>query len=668
MNFTSWLGSTLKTWEVSYLPINFYRSAQSSKGKFMDSENIGRPSGWTPSGRDSHYVLLQPLPAVTFRAIGGIFDFYFFLGPTPADVIRQFTELVGRPFLPPYWSLGFHLCKYGYGSVENTRAVWQRTRDAKIPFDVQYNDIDYMHNQNDFTIDPVKFHGLDALVDDIKKAGMHYVMILDPGVSASEPKGTYPPYDDGIAQDIFIKNEDGSVFVGKVWNPNSTVFPDFTNPKVDKYWTKQIRKLHELIPFDGLWIDMNEPANFLNGTFTGCPKNELETPPYVPDVDKGKLNYKTLCMSAKQYAGNHYDLHNLYGISESEVTQRSVEEIIKKRAFILSRSTFTGSGKYTAHWTGDNFSTWHDMTKSIPALLSFSLYGIPFVGADICGFIGNATTSLCNRWMQLGAFYPFSRNHNSLGNADQDPAILGEKVVASSINSLTIRYFLLPYLYTLFYRAHVSGDTVARPLFFEYPKDAKTYEVDRSFLWGSGLYVIPICEDKSQKVVTYLPSGKWYDWYNLTERTSKGEEVTLEADDEHIPLLIRGGIVFPMQKPALTTFESRKNKFTFLAAPNAKGSAWGELFWDDGISLKTIENKNYGLLNFNLTGHHFVSQVLFWNVSETPTLETIKILGTKNVHNVTLNKQELNFENTNSVLTITNINLPLNVTIDLTWS
>lgn len=111
-----------------------------------------------------------------------------------------------------------------------------------------------MHNQNDFTIDPVKFHGLDALVDDIKKAGMHYVMILDPGVSASEPKGTYPPYDDGIAQDIFIKNEDGSVFVGKVWNPNSTVFPDFTNPKVDKYWTKQIRKLHELIPFDGLWI------------------------------------------------------------------------------------------------------------------------------------------------------------------------------------------------------------------------------------------------------------------------------------------------------------------------------------------------------------------------------------------------------------------------------
>lgn len=111
-----------------------------------------------------------------------------------------------------------------------------------------------MHNQNDFTIDPIKFKSLFEFVKDIHDAGMRYIVILDPGVSASESPGTYSPYDDGVVEDIFIKNEDGSIFIGKVWNPNSTAFVDFTNPKVQNYWTKQIRMLHEKIPFDGLWI------------------------------------------------------------------------------------------------------------------------------------------------------------------------------------------------------------------------------------------------------------------------------------------------------------------------------------------------------------------------------------------------------------------------------
>lgn len=111
-----------------------------------------------------------------------------------------------------------------------------------------------MITQNDFTIDPNNFGDLPQLVDDIHNAGMRYVPILDPGVSAAEPSGTYPPYDDGIDMDIFVKDRDGNVFIAKVWNPTSTAFPDFTNPKTQEYWTKQIRELYEKIPFDGLWI------------------------------------------------------------------------------------------------------------------------------------------------------------------------------------------------------------------------------------------------------------------------------------------------------------------------------------------------------------------------------------------------------------------------------
>lgn len=214
--------------------------------------------------------MIQPLPALTFRTIGGILDLYIFLGPSPADVIRQFTDLVGRSEIPPYWSLGFHLCRYGYGSSAATRAAWQRTIDAGIPFvstfltfwtflnlifqDVQWNDIDYMITQNDFTVDPNRYGDLPQLVSDIHAAGMHYVPILDPGVSASEPRGSYPPFDDGLSMDVLTKDKDGNVFIGQTWNPVSTAYPDFTHPRAVEYWQKQFEELYQKIKFDGMWI------------------------------------------------------------------------------------------------------------------------------------------------------------------------------------------------------------------------------------------------------------------------------------------------------------------------------------------------------------------------------------------------------------------------------
>nr|CAD7408168.1 unnamed protein product [Timema poppensis] len=100
-------------------------------------------------------------------------------------------------------------------------------------------------------------------------------------------------------------------------------------------------------------------------------------------------------------------------------------------------------------------------------MLNFNMFGIPLVGADICGFNGNTTPALCQRWSELGAFYPFSRNHNSEENIPQDPVALGPAVVQAARKSLLTRYSLLPFLYTLFWRAHVDGTTVARPLFFQ---------------------------------------------------------------------------------------------------------------------------------------------------------------------------------------------------------
>ncbi|EFN71395.1 Lysosomal alpha-glucosidase [Camponotus floridanus] len=610
-------------------------------------ENSGMAHGVLFLNSNAMDVILQPTPAITFRTIGGIFDIYFFLGPTPADVVKQYSEIVGKPFMPPYWSLGFHLCRFGYRTLEETKAVWNRTRAAGIPFDTQWNDLDYMDKNNDFTYNKEKFKDLPKFIEEIHSVGMHYIPLIDAGISASEKNGSYPPYDEGIKQDIFIKDGITSKpFVGKVWNSVSTVWPDFTNPETMEYYANMMGNMHDSFAYDGAWIDMNEPSNFYNGHKNGCVYNHLDFPEYLPNVVGDLLATKTLCMNAKHYLGSHYDLHNTYGISQAISTNYALRKIRQKRPFIISRSTWVGHGHYAGHWTGDIYSTWHDLRMGIPAILTLNFYQIPMVGEDICGFNGNTTIALCNRWMQLGAFYPFSRNHNSDDTIEQDPVAMGDLVVQSSKSALKIRYRLLPYLYTLFFRAHRFGETVARPLFFEFIDDLKTYDIDTQFLWGSALMINPVLEENKTNIDVYVPYGLWYDYYSLDSFFSFGTYHTLYAPIDKIPLLIRGGSILPAQKPGATTTESRENNFELIVSLNEAGNAKGELYWDDGDSIDSIRKEEYlwlsftantsSLLNIKMDGSFFNKEVI---------LGKVQILGIEEqVSQVFLNQNEIGFK------------------------
>ena len=154
-----------------------------------------------------------------------------------------------------------------------------------------------------------------------------------------------------------------------------------------------------------------------------------------------------------------------------------------KRVPIISRSTFVGSGQWAAHWLGDNFATWDDMRTSIIGISEFNMFGYPLVGADICGFNLDSNAELCLRWQQMGAFYPFSRNHNAKGNIDQDPAAWGPEVANASQRSagITISIYC-PILYTLFYRAAYVVGNGRRPLAFEFPDDPRrNWLINNSF-------------------------------------------------------------------------------------------------------------------------------------------------------------------------------------------
>uniref|UniRef100_A0A672GPR3 alpha-glucosidase n=1 Tax=Salarias fasciatus TaxID=181472 RepID=A0A672GPR3_SALFA len=590
---------------------------------YMGLENTADAHGVLLLNSNAMDVTFQPTPALTYRTLGGILDFYMVLGPTPEMVVQEYTALIGRPVLPAYWSLGFQLCRYGYKDDTEIKNLYEDMKAAGIPYDVQYADIDYMVRQMDFTLDK-EFQGLPAFVDKIRSEGMRFIFMLDPAISGNETN--YLTFERGKAQDVFIKWPKGlsdDIVWGKVWPdyPNVTVntsldwdtevelyraytaFPDFFRQRTADWWQNEMREYYEkTLKFDGIWIDMNEPASFVHGTVGGagnCLGNrDLEFPPYMPPLESKHmgLSHKTLCMNSEQILSDgtpvrHFDVHSLYGWSHSKPTYDAVLSITGKRGIVVTRSTYPSSGKWVGHWLGDNYSGWDQLYKSIIGMMEFSLFGISYTGADICGFFQEAEYEMCLRWMQLGAFYPYSRNHNGKGTRRQDPVAWDDKFAEASRDVLNIRYTLLPYLYTLMYEAHTEGTTVVRPLLHEFVDDRATWDIHRQFLWGPALMISPALDEVSRSVDAYVPNARWYDYYTSEDIGVRGKMINMPTPLEHINLHIRGGYILPWQKPENSTFYSRKNPFGLLVALDDDGAAQGSLFWDDGegIGFKDVQ-------------------------------------------------------------------------------
>ena len=154
--------------------------------------------------------------SLEYNTIGGIFDFYFLAGPDPADVSRQYAEVVGLPAMVPYWSFGFHQCKYGWPNVNYVTEVVANYSKANIPLETLWGDIDYMDHRQDFTVDPVNYPlpKMRDLVSKLHQAGQRYVMMLDPGIHR---KGGYEPFETGSDSDVFHKAADGSYYRGSQW-------------------------------------------------------------------------------------------------------------------------------------------------------------------------------------------------------------------------------------------------------------------------------------------------------------------------------------------------------------------------------------------------------------------------------------------------------------------
>lgn len=401
-------------------------------------------------------------------------------------------------------------------------------------------------------------------------------------------------------------------------------YPDFLHPDTQDYWTQQVVEFYKVVDNDGMWIDMNEVSNFCNVNGKGqvctnpnpatCPDpegdsvscclecttvddtNKYDFPPYKINHFWGPISAHTMAMSAQHYNNvSAYDVHNLYGLTETIATVTAMQQARGKRPFVLSRSSFMSTGHHGAKWTGDNGATWQDLKASIVGMMDFNLFGVPMIGSDICGFMLESNEELCTRWIEVGAYYPFSRNHNTKKQPPQE-LYLWESTTEAAKKALALRYRLLPYMYTLFAQAHFHGTTVAHAIWMVFPEDEVTLNIDDQFMLGTNVLVSPVLAANTSSVLAYFPQGLWYPissgvfGVEPISAVSRGHRVLLPTPLTDTNVHVRGGSILPLQDAAMTTTVSRQSNFTLLVSLSVHGNASGALFWDDG---EQIEIKEY---------------------------------------------------------------------------
>ncbi len=506
---------------------------------------------------------------MSLEAKGGELDYYFIYGPEPAAILEGYTTITGQAPLPPRWSLGYQQCRWSYYPESTVMKLAEEFRQRRIPVDTIVLDIDYMQGYRVFTWDRERFPDPKEMNDELAQQGFKVITIIDPGVK--HDPGNYKAFDEGVEEKYFIQKADGELFTGYVW-PDKSVFPDYTKPEVRQWWGDMHKTLLES-GVRGIWNDMNEPA--MNNLPFSDPNG---VPAHIPlDAPQGNADEQT----------TQAEVHNLFGYL---MNRSSYEGLLRlrpdERPFVLTRSGFAGIQKYAAVWMGDNCSLWEHLEMSMPQLCGMGLSGVSFVGVDIGGFSFAGSPELFARWIQLGAFYPFSRGHSALGTPQKEPWIWGEETENITRKYLELRYRLLPYLYTCFWENSQTGAPIFRPLLYQFWQDPATLDLSDQVMVGDGLMLAPVYRPGVNHRAVYLPSGVWYDWWSSARYASdQGQTILQAAPLDTMPLYIRGGSILPLGPVMQYSDEKPLDRLTLEIYPNTQGVASGQLYEDDGLSF-----------------------------------------------------------------------------------
>ena len=418
-------------------------------------------------------------------------DLFVFFGE-PKDILDEYTDLVGKPGMPPLWSFGTWMSRITYFSEKEGYDVAANIRKNKYPcdvihFDTGWFDVDW---QCDYKFSENRFQNPQQMLKDLRSQGFHVCLWQLPYFT---PKNRY--FSELIEKDMYVKNGNGEL-------PYEDVVLDFSNPETVKWYQDKLAGLLN-IGVSAIKVDFGEAAP-LNGIYAS-----------------GKSGW---------YEHNLYPVR--YDMAVSEITKKLHNENI-----MWARAAWAGSQRYPLHWGGDAATTNTGLLGTLRAGLSFGLSGFSFWSHDMGGFVKSTPEDLYCRWIPFGFLTSHTRAH---GAPPTEPWLYDSKRVQDVFRkSAEMKYRLMPYVYAQAKECTEKGLPMLRALFVEFPDDPGAWKVDDEYLFGSQILVAPLLESGMTGRTVYLPEGKWIDYQ--TEKVYEGGWHRIEAGSLPIIMLVRDG-------------------------------------------------------------------------------------------------------------------------------
>ncbi|GAB6026395.1 hypothetical protein CHUAL_012598 [Chamberlinius hualienensis] len=630
MNFEQWF--LLSRSQVSASEGRHYYGVQPF---YMCIEETGNVHGVLLGLSQPAIVSLQPGRTISIKTSGELIEVHVFAGPTPHDVMEQYTKVIGRPVLPPYWGLGYHTCRSN-GNTTISKQVIDEMENSSIPHESDCGDALVMRSLSILDEKSKSYQDFSIISSLLHNTNRKLLLFQAPTANNDTDTSQNSTFGQGIQDNIFIKNRT-EPYIGKV-NKKGVAYPDFHDERTISWLSEQYTKLKDRsdsvnIQYDGIFLVDNTPLDETPKDSNQCPSNV-----HLPPISQAMMTYylldnDTICLTAVEPDNitAHYMWHNTYGHDHmsSVISSLKTSALINQsneRVMLAGLSTFAGSGKYGGYWGGDSDATWISMNQSLIQLLEYGLYGIPFTGSPICGFRKDIEDEdLCWKWMQMGSLFPLAFTYYGQNEQPREPTFFDEAFQTMSKDVLQLRYSLLPYIYTAFAQASQTGVPIVRPLFFEFPHDNRTWNNAAQFMLGSSLLVSPSLSARPG-LYAYFPAGTWFEFQTLKMIVSENGSVYNLLASQHFPnIYVRSGSVIVTQLPNTTTTTTRLNPYSIWATLDptlSSSNASGQVYIDDGMQANLNTTVN---IEANTTGIWWTTE--FSDLKEIPTVNSIAIIG-----------------------------------------
>ena len=546
--------------------------------------------------------------SLTYETIGGRKTYQVIASEDWKDLINEYTTLTGKQPLPPRWAFGNFASRFGYHSQKEVEDVVSRFKKDSIPLDAIILDIywfgkDIKGHMGNLEFLKDSFPDPKKMINDLKKENIKTILITEPFILTTSLK-----WDEAVKKGVLGKTKSGEPYTYDFYFGNTGIV-DIYDPKGKEWFWDIYKKYTSDYGVAGWWGDLGEP-----------------------EVHPSDLVHST---------GTADEVHNIYGHDWAKLVYEGYQnDFPDTRPFILMRAGYSGSQRYgMIPWSGDVNRSWGGLQPQPQIALSMGMQGLGYMHSDLGGFAGGEKfdSELYTRWLQYGVFQPIFRPHGQEHIAPE-PVFHDPKTKALAKKSIELRYSMLPYNYTLAFTNNQTGLPLMRPLFFEESDNKEYHNLSYAYLWGDDMLVAPVVKSGIVSMdVPFPKDANWYDFFT-DEKFAGGRYHTVNVEEDHIPVFVKGGAFIPLIEPVMSTEDySLKNfKLHFYHDPAVKNS-FDRLYHDDGVTPKAYEKGEYEILKFvseykenqqvliltNETGNNFVSkdkivELIVHNVNKIP--------------------------------------------------